>query len=172
MINRVTIIITSDGFILEGKLDNGRVNSQHYQVVEAPYSHRMSGEDWCEVGLSDEFRRAADQAVIATARIARNFNDGLYSDLTHITIDVGCGLVDCQVTTKDGESVLLHYSWDENAQMNEPVCLSGEMSKIPELFLNEFHDAVYGRLGLLSRTMYNAAKVTVPMDDMGALRWA
>lgn len=172
MLIKVTIIIRDNGFQFEGVFHDGSSNTQVWELAESPYSVRISGDDWQELGIDHETQVSLDKVVVATTKFSRQFSNNVYESANHITVDVGPGWVDCLVAGNDDPGVILRYEWDGNGQMREVQVVSGDLNFLPQQFLNDFKEASYGRYGLLSRVMSRKLKCAEPIDDMGALRWA
>lgn len=172
MLERVTIIIKQDGFVFEGKLTDGTVNVQQWGNGESSNASLLGGKQWSDMVFSGELLHAIDQATLAANRIVRHFTSGMYETINNIVIDIGAGRVDCQISGDKLKPALLHYEWDETAQLKPVEVVEGNKSEIPDAFLNDFHEASFGRIGLLARTMQKFNKVVEPIDDRGALRWA
>lgn len=171
MLEKVLILIDKENFSLEGFLSNGEVICQEWQTIENANPIKMSGPDCCTFEFPDKFLNAFEQVQTANSKLSGCLTRGEFDPIDNFSIGVGAGWVDAYISENENETVL-RYEWDENAQLKPLQVISGEIESVPHFFLDAFHDAAFGRYGLLARVILNAKKVVEPIDDMGALRWA
>lgn len=194
MLRKVSIAIYAGGYAIvayaapENEKINGNqfeshqelvvINSQCWELKQAPFSELVNGKKWDELELSARYVEALERAAVASSKLARRLEERKYDPLfSGFALSILPGRIEMKVEFNHalvgGEKAeaLCCYEWDEHRQMLPLKVLRGDASFIPDTFLKDIKEACFGRYGLLARQL-ERVETHDQYDNMGAMRWA
>lgn len=150
MFNKVRILIKQSGFQIKGQGEQNELVVQEWGLSGQSIK-QLSGRLWRDADLTARWVRALDQVVIASARLARHYQEGLYG-LVECAVTVGAGYVEAQLNPGREGALWLRQEWDQYRQL-KPLHVLGDFRSVSSVFLEDFREACFGRYGLLARTI-------------------
>ena len=151
MFNKVRILIKQSGFQVMGQGSHGDLYIQEWGLSKGQSIKQLSGRLWQDADLATRWIRALEQVVIASARLARNYQEGLYG-LVECAVSIGAGYVEAHLNQGQEGALWLRQEWDQHRQL-KPLHVLGDFRSVSSSFLEDFREACFGRYGLLARTM-------------------
>ena len=151
MLEKIRVLIKQTGFQVVGQGREGAQYIQEWALAKGQGVKQLSGRLWQEANLTSRWIQALEQIVIASTRLARNYQEGLYG-LVDCVIMVGPGYVEAYLNQGKDSALWLRQEWDQYRQL-KPLHVLGDFRSVSSTFLEDFREACFGRYGLLARTM-------------------
>ncbi len=151
MLEKVRILMQQKGFQIIGRDISGAEHTQEWSLLRGQNARQLSGNVWREFDLTARWVQALEQIVIASTRLARHYQAGLYGTV-ECMVAIGAGYVEAYLNQGKENALWLRQEWNEYRQL-KPLHVLGDFQAMSDAFLADFREACFGRYGLLARTM-------------------